>query len=88
MPEKCGKIAVGYARLTYSGIVPERFAHDRLSDGDHFNDIKIFNGFVIIKRIIIYYLSPDILPEYRSLLSVHHIHFTPCSDRILPHIYP
>ncbi len=67
-----------------SGTFPEQVVHDLVSDGDHDNGIKNFNGFVIIKRIIIYYLSPDILPEYRSLLSVHHIHFTPNTDLILP----
>jgi hypothetical protein len=87
MPEKYRKTAVGSASLVYSGTVPEQFVHDRVSDGDHNNGIKNFNGFVIIKRIIIYYLSPDILPEYRSLLSVHHIHFTPKTDPILLYLY-
>jgi hypothetical protein len=63
-----------HRRLTVPGrdtmiTVPE-------SVGDNYNGKKKFNAVVIVKRIVIYYLFPDTLPEYRSPVSVLHIHTT------------
>jgi PAS domain S-box-containing protein len=42
--------------------------------GGHYSVIKIFNGVVIVRRLIIYYNCPDTVPEYQSRESASHPH--------------